>query len=276
MPKPVRAIALALAAPALALSACGSDQPTPASSPAAISPAGAADAAEALLPPVKGASVIEARGPVEAGYRDVRPSYLGRLTLTANCVGDGTITLTVTAIGNAEAGLPQPREVARATAACADDPVAAEVSFDGDPSWDRFVLELADSGSAAGRAGFAYRMTSDAGRPVTAGDMPSPSQALHLTSDAGYGVGSDVSPGGSHYAGSLQERGRYTMAAACVGAGTLDLRVGERRTTVNCSYSPSRHDSAVEWKSGTAPEIHVEYHSTATAPARWAAQFIPR
>ncbi|SNY26163.1 hypothetical protein [Paractinoplanes atraurantiacus] len=273
MPKPVRAITLALAATALVVSACGSEKP----SPGAVFPSGAADAAEALLPPTKAARVFEGGGAVESGYHEVRPSYLGRLTLAVNCVGDGKITLAVAAIGTAEAGSAQPREVGRATADCADDPVAAEVSFDGDPSWDRIALDLVDAESAAGRAGFAYRMTTDAGRPVTAGNLPSPSEALRLTSDAGYGVGSDVSPGsGSQYAGSLQERGRYTVAAACVGSGTLDLRVGDVRTTINCSFSPSRHDSAVDWNSGPAPEISVEYHSTATAPARWAAQFIPR
>jgi hypothetical protein len=70
--------------------------------PAGFSAYGAAEAAQALLSPAEGAILIEDRGPAAPGYHETHAAGPGTLTLSVDCVGDGNITLVVSAAARRE------------------------------------------------------------------------------------------------------------------------------------------------------------------------------
>jgi hypothetical protein len=133
-----------------------------------------------------------------------------------------------------------------------------------------------------GRAGFAYRITSDTGKPLTPADeKANPTYALHLPlnpdpdEDTGYGMGGNVDADATT-ADTAPLHGRYTLAAACAGIGTLYVQAGEQKAVVKCSWPPKRQDFRLGTFSGPDPVVRIVYRSTSRAPADFALQFIPR
>jgi hypothetical protein len=226
-----------------------------------------------LLPPAASVAAIEDSGAVGTGYHRTFPQYVGELTVWLACTGEGQVTLAVSAVPAAETGSVKPRDVARTTAICAAEPVRTD--FFGDPFTASLVFDLAGTGPVE----FAFRVTSDTGDPVSVQDYQQVDLhgAFHLDDggDEGYSVGGAIGPGSEpDYYGPLQEHGDFTVAAACTGLGTLELRVGDHREQVQCSWKPQRHDSKLSWHTGKAPEIYAQYTSASKAPANWAVYFL--
>ncbi|MET3421162.1 hypothetical protein BJ973_000374 [Actinoplanes tereljensis] len=85
------------------------------------------------------------------------------------CTGRGRVTLVVSGVPVGEAG-NNPRELARTTALCAGDTTPGQAVFPGDEFLQNLVFDLTGSDDAIGQAAFAYRITSDTGRPTTSTD----------------------------------------------------------------------------------------------------------
>jgi hypothetical protein len=69
--------------------------------------------------------------------------------------------------------------------------------------------------------------------------------------------------------------GRYKLAAACAGIGTLYLKIGKQKASVKCSWPPRRQDVRLARFSGSEPQISYEYRSTSAFPADFFLQFLP-
>ena len=110
-----------------------------------------------------GPVVFSRRGPVTGVVAVTEQGYLGGLDLQIACAGTGSVTLLVR--GTPDTGSTTRVDVARLTARCSAEPVPAAATF----VLGQFLVmtvELVDSGGARGRAGFAYRATSDSGTPA--------------------------------------------------------------------------------------------------------------
>jgi hypothetical protein len=225
------------------------------------------------LPAAKSTPAIDRAGPVVEAYTETMPNFLGELTLWLSCAGAGRITLMVSTVPYGEAGNGPPIEEARASADCTPDAVPVRTSFVGHMGSKNFLIQLTDSGTAAGRAGFAYRVTSDTGKPILESDEMNPLTVLHLTSDAGLGMGVLLPADGERVGDRIPLHGHYKLAAACAGIGTLYVKIGKQKASVRCSWPPTRQD--IKLARISEPQISYEFRSTSAFPADFYLQFVP-
>jgi len=259
-----------------------SGEPASAAAPAPNDPAQLAGLAHARLPSISATPAFDTQSPVSARYNHAVANYLGELTLWLACAGQGEMTLVGTGKPFGEAGDGPPVELTRAAAVCSADPTPVRATFTTSTAYQGMTFRLVDADSAAGRAGFAYRITSDTGKPLTpTDDEANPTTALHLPldgdpdEDTGYGFGGSIDVDQVHQDTSPLH-GRYTLAAACGGIGTLYVQVGKQRVVVKCSWPPVRKDFRLQPFSGPDPKTRLVYRSTSAAGASFALQFLPR
>lgn len=230
----------------------------------------------------KGGPAIEAADPVTAGYSRQYATYVGNLTFELACAGKGRITLVIEGIPNKETGESAPVEQARATAVCSADPARSAVRFSASKAISYLVVRLADGTDAIGHAGFAYRLTSDAGVLMKPDDkradpgavLPTTGEAVEAKSDLMW-----VHPIDLHMTELPRlTPGTYQLAAACGGSGvaTIQVRSGNRvlvNHDVPCQWQPKRADIAVG-VADSSVSTWVAFRTPAgnTAPARiaWA------
>ncbi|GAA3910364.1 hypothetical protein [Actinoplanes auranticolor] len=237
-----------------------------------------------------GPAVFSRRGPVTGNLSATEQIYLGRIDLQIACAGTGSVTLLVRGRPGSESGSTAPVEVARITARCSATPVPAGATFVLGQFLD-ITVELVDAGSACGRAGFAYRATSDTGKPAARSEANDPSGVLpqDLPPGSGWGGGGEV---GNRrlYAGWEPLNGDFRLAVACAGTGTLRIRLRQARSaadpdgtvfatktwTAPCQYPPRRQDLVVGVISNRQVDLSLTYESTSPAPGDAAYQFLPR
>jgi hypothetical protein len=252
----------------------GAAAPAPAAAPVAVGQL--AERAHAKLATQAPQPAIDRQGPVTAVYRQDSSVYLGTLTLWLACAGSGRITLVVQGLPSSESDLPSPYEMTRSSVTCTEDPVPVRAAIGTADAMTGLVFELADSAGAAGRAGFAYRVTSSTGAPLSPQDgSADPTGALNLTSDAGYGVGVNFRAG-IHYADKVPLHGRYTLAGACAGTGTLYGTVHGRPFKLKCQWPPKRHDIRLPAIYDSTAKLTLDYRAAEADPVQVAIQFIPR
>jgi hypothetical protein len=230
--------------------------------------------AHAALPASAVPAAVEDQGTVRAAYRKYSSSFLGELTLWLACAGDGRITLVVSGAPYAESGTTEPRELFRAPAECADEPVPARSVL---PAYGQMQNLIFDLAGTTGTGGFAYRITSDTGEPLAEGSLDgNPAEALPRTDD-GFSVGGYVHAGESFDGGPAPLKGRYTLMGACNGTGTMYLTIGDQKEQMRCSWPPKRHDFRLgKYFTGEERVLTVEYRSTSTAASQYVLNFVPR
>jgi hypothetical protein len=187
----------------------------------------------------------------------------------------GRITLIVSTVPGGEEGNGPPIEVTRASADCTPDAVPVRSSFIGHMGSKNFLFQLTDSDTAAGRAGFAYRVTSDTGKPMLESDELNPATVLHLRSDAEFGMGVLLPADRERIGDQISLHGRYQLAAACAGIGTLYVKIGKQAASVKCSWPPKRQDFKLARFSADKSQISYEFRSTSAFPADGYLQLIP-
>jgi hypothetical protein len=232
-----------------------------------------------------GPAVFARRGPVTGGETATEQIYLGEINLQLACAGTGSVTLLVRGTPGSENNTTKRTEVARLTAQCSAEPLPAGTKFVLGQFLD-ITVELVDTGSARGNAGFAYRATSDTGRPAARGGLGNdPQDALQLSNDlpagSGWGGGGDLI-GRRVETGFERLDGDFRLAVACAGTGTLHVEVRPARKTtaaktrsVVCRYPPQREDLVL----GVVRDevtLSLRYESSSPAPARIAYQVLPR
>ncbi|MFI5842490.1 hypothetical protein ACIA8K_22560 [Catenuloplanes sp. NPDC051500] len=246
-------------------------------------PVALAEVAHARLPATADARLTEHQGPVTTANLQTRGGdYLGDLTLWVACAGAGRITMTVVGVLHAEA-MGTESEVARIPVDCADDPVPVQARFPGERYRQYLRFDLADTAGAVGAAGFAFRLTSNTGRPMTASDI---SREMSLDDESGHSLASVVGDGdlihqGDAIAGSPTvimpvKAGSYAPVGVCAGLGTLVLLVGEQRQELPCSWPPKRKQLTLAPVTGTGAPVTVEYLSTSSSAALYSIVFVPR
>ncbi len=240
-----------------------------------------------------GPAVFSRRGPVTGLISATEQVYLGEINLQLACAGTGSVTLLVRGTLGSESASSGRPEVARLTARCSAEPLPAGTTF----VLGQFVdvsVEVVDADSARGRAGFAYRATSDTGKPTAAGsEAGDPDLALQLP---------DPLPEGSAWGGSGKVRDRsfssgwerldgdFRLAVACAGTGTLRVTVRQARSaddpegtvvktkahTMTCRYPPARQDIVIGPIRGRQVDLTFRYEAASAAPGEVAYQFLPR
>jgi hypothetical protein len=240
-----------------------------------------------------GPTVFSRRGPVIGVIKAIEQPYVGEINLQVACAGSGAVTLLVRGIPGSESGATAPVEVARLTTRCSADPLPAGTTF----VLGKFLevsVDLVDNQDAQGRAGFAYRATSDTGRPVAAGSEANhPTSALRLP---------DPLPPGSAWGGSgeVTDRrldtgweplnGDFRLAVACAGVGVLHVTVRQARSATDpdgtvisrktfdamCQYPPRRQDFVIGAVHHREVNLTFAYDSTSPAPGNLAYQALPR
>ena len=237
-----------------------------------------------------GPAVFSRRGPVLGVVQATEQIYLGEINLQLACAGTGSVTLLVRGTPGSESASAERVEVARLTAQCSAEPLPAGTTF----VLGQFVditVELVDADSARGRAGFAYRATSDTGTPAARTEANNPNGALpqDLPPGSGWGGGGEVS-GRRFNTGWERLNGDFRLAVACAGTGTLRVRLRQARSaadpdgtvlatktwTAPCQYPPLRQDFVVGVISNRQVDLSLSYESTSPAPGDAAYQFLPR
>ncbi|MEU8612169.1 hypothetical protein AB0C29_29690 [Actinoplanes sp. NPDC048791] len=238
-----------------------------------------------------GAAVFSRRGPVAGIMSATQQIYLGEIDLQIACAGTGSVTLLVRGRPGSESGSTVPVEVARITARCSAAPVPAGTTFVLGQFLD-ITVELVDAESARGRAGFAYRATSDTGRPAARSEANNPSGVLPrdpLPPGSGGGGGGEVGDRRLHV-GWEPLNGDFRLAVACAGTGTLRIRLRQARSaadpegtvlatktwTAPCQYPPRRQDLVVGVIRNRQVDLSLSYESPSPAPGDAAYQFLPR
>ncbi|GLW33381.1 hypothetical protein Areg01_63190 [Actinoplanes regularis] len=218
-------------------------------------------ARRALHESTGGTALFEAAAPVTADYSAAQTAYYGAITLHLACAGTGKITLLVEAREHDAAPY---REIARVDANCSADPKPTSTTFGFDWESDQVVLRLADPGRAAGQAGFAYRATSDTGKPYPArplySGVPNPDSSLispeilkSLMHRGGQGVfGNHKTIGGNVKPTSILSRGgmpdgEYRLLLVCLGSGTVTFELHHKekllfRTEMRCGSPAVRQE----------------------------------
>jgi hypothetical protein len=239
-----------------------------------------------------GPAVFSRRGPVDGLFDATEQIFLGEINLQVACAGTGSVTLLVRGNPGPESGTTERPELARLTAPCSAEPLPAGTSF----VLGQFLnltVELVDAGSARGRAGFAYRATSDTGEPESrSSDSNNPTSALGLPEElppgSGWGGGVDVTGRSSTDWQPL--KGHFRLALACAGTGSLHVTVrlarsaadpegtvtGTKKFDATCEYPPKRQDFVVGSIPGRQVKLSWRYDSASPAPADVAYQFLPR
>lgn len=240
--------------------------------------------AHAALGKAPSTPAVDRQAAVNQNYSQASSRYLGGLTLSAACAGDGSFTLVVSGIPGSESTSSEHVELARITVPCAADPKPVSTDFAADHTYVNLGYELEDiTPGTDSSAGFAYRIVSDTGEPLTdQDDGANPTAALHLTSDAGYGAGLPMN-GGEDQEDVLPSHvtGKIRIAVACAGTGQLRVMLltssggvlGSYSTV--CGWPPERQDFLPPRLSGTV-RYRLSLTSHSEAPADVAIQFIPR
>jgi hypothetical protein len=239
-----------------------------------------------------GPAVFSRRGPVVGLVSATEQIYLGEITLQLACAGTGAVTLLVRGTPGGESTSAERAEVARLTARCSAQPRPAGTTFVLGQYLD-ITVELVDADSARGRAGFAYRATSDTGQPAARGETNNPTSALRLP---------EPLPAGSAWGGSgtLAARvvdtgwepldGDFRLAVACAGTGTLRVLVRQARNAADpegtvvgkqsfaaaCQYPPKRQDFVLGVVRERQVNLSWTYESASPAPADIAYQILAR
>jgi hypothetical protein len=240
-----------------------------------------------------GPAVFSRRGPVAGVMTATEQVYLGEINLQIACAGSGSVTLLVRGTPGTESGKTGRTEVARLTARCSAEPLPEGTTFVLGSFLD-ITVEVVDAGSARGRAGFAYRATSDTGRPAAAGGEASdPQSALRLP--RGLPAGSAWAFGGDatdrrHHTGWQPLEGDLLLAVACAGTGTLHVTIRQASSAaepaatvvatnsfdVACAYPPRRQDLPIGRVRERQVDVSWTYESSSPAPANVAAHFLGR
>jgi hypothetical protein len=217
-------------------------------------PAEMAQLARVTLGPPTGPAPVEKHGEVITGWSTPGETYFGEQTLTAVCVGAGSMTLAVTGVPGSENLSKEPIAIARLEVPCSARPTPVTTRYVAGHGSLSVEYTIVDAESAAGRAGFAFRVrTSDTGEPLSiTDDRANTTTALHLTEEESltqYGFGAPVNPG-RDFEDDLPDwiGGRFKVAAACAGRGTVKVTI--KRSTgktvdsweLPCRWPPQRHD----------------------------------
>jgi hypothetical protein len=247
---------------------------------------------EAVTAGNPGTTVFSRRGPVIGHISATQLPYLGEINLQVACAGTGSVTLLVRGSPGAESGSTAPVEVARLTAQCSAEPLPAGTTF----VLGRFLdvsVDLVDTDTARGRAGFAYRATSDTGTPAVAGSVATnPTVALRLPdplpSGSGWGGGGELTDHlSTHWEGL---NGDFRLAVACAGVGIVHVTVRQARSSADpdgtvistktfdttCQYPPRRQDFIMGAIHNREVNVTFVYDSTSPAPGSVAYQVLPR
>jgi hypothetical protein len=215
---------------------------------------------------------IGSQGPVFADFSRREQVYVPSLTLAVACFGSGRFTMVVNGRPDDQG---RPTELSRAPVVCSTAPVVVKRQFRlPSPITSEIDVRLVE---VAARGEFAYRLTAPRSAYPT-DPLNSPVEAVRwpggtmLFAEAG-----EVSPGrpwGKADAAVLAPGVRYTVAAACAGAGTLVLQtrqpggeVLELRTP--CSWPPGRYAVTTPPTAGGS-SLWVRYESDDPAPAQYA------
>jgi hypothetical protein len=241
--------------------------------------------AKAALGHPAGPVAFEKEAEAEPGWSTSSPRYLGELTLLAACAGTGQLTLAVIGTPGSESLSTDPVEVTRLDVPCAEHPLPVTTRFviEGFVNVDYKLLH-----SPAG-AGFAFRVTSVTGEPLTdQNDEANTTSALHLTEEQsmnGYGLGAAVGYDRRVFQDELPSwiGGRFKVFTACAGLGSIKvqiLRAGGKvvdTETVPCQWPPKRHDWAPARGIGDL-RIRITYlpKTDSRAPVSFAVQFEPK
>jgi hypothetical protein len=250
---------------------------------------GAADKAVTASNP--GPAVFSRRGPVLGVITATEQIYLGEINLQVACAGTGSMTLLVLGTPAGPDMTGERPEVARLTVPCSAEPVPTGTTFVLNQFAD-VTVELIDARSARGRAGFAYRATSDTGRPAARGVANDPLGALRLPTSLPPGTdfagGGPVTEDPSEF-GFQSLNGDYRLALACAGTGRLRITVRQARSAVMpsqtvvatesfeaaCRYPPQRQDFALGAIRNRQVSVTVTYESSSPAPGEFAFHVLP-
>jgi hypothetical protein len=239
-----------------------------------------------------GPAVFTRGGPVVGVFRATEQIFLGEINLQVACAGTGSVTLLVRGTPSSESNTTERTEVARLTVQCSAEPLPAGTTFVLGQFID-ITVELVDADSARGRAGFAYRATSDTGEPATRDGPNNPTAALRLPEEL---------PPGSGWGGGLEVTDRripadwdpldgdFRLALACAGTGSLRVTVRQARSATDpegtvtgtktfdatCGYPPERQDFVIGRIRNRQVNLSWTYESGSPAPARIGYQFLPR
>ena len=237
-----------------------------------------------------GPTVFSRRGPVTGVVTATEQIYLGEINLQIACAGTGSVTLLVRGTPGLESGSTARVEVARLTARCSAEPLTAGTTFVLG-SFLEITVELVDTGSAQGRAGFAYRATSDTGRPAARGEVNNPSGVLPRNPPPGSGWGGGGAVSGRRLdTGWEPLDGDFRLALACAGTGTLRATVQQARSAADpagtvvatetfeaaCQFPPKRQDFVLGAIRNRQVNLTLTYRSSSPAPGDAAFQFLPR
>ncbi|GAA1600602.1 hypothetical protein [Actinoplanes couchii] len=261
-------------------------RPDPAPQPD-ILPAELVQQARNALGEATGPVAVEKSGEVRKGWSYSGDSYLGEQTLTLVCAGAGSVTLAITGTPVSENPSQDPIDISWQVATCSDKPVTVQSQYMSGPGLGSIEYTIV---AVSGTGAFAFRvLTTDTGEPMTTADnRANPTAALHLTeqeSNSQFGMIASV-PADGTFAEELPAwiGGRFTVAAACAGLGTLKVAVKQARDgkTVDtwelpCRWPPKRYD----WKPARgvgALELHVEFEESTESldDADFSFQFAPK
>ncbi|MBG0567894.1 hypothetical protein [Actinoplanes aureus] len=266
------------------------DRPGTEKTPAAISPSPSIGseqfAADALAGITDAGAGFDVAAPVAAGYRRTESMVMPRLVLRAACVGAGQITLVVTGDVTGDLGNRfEDVELARVPLSCGAAPAPVTRKINASLA-NVLTFRLESAGSAAGRAGFAYRVTAEGGASLAPNDIAASVAALVGLDDAGNTRFGGGAPENEPFDGSFHiESGkaefpageRYILAMACRGKGTygLQIRRGGKvlaEHSVECSWPPRRREFVIEKPLGKNVEFWGRYRAGAgeRAETGWA------
>ncbi|MBW6432748.1 hypothetical protein KZ829_03205 [Actinoplanes hulinensis] len=228
-------------------------------------------------------TAVEKAAEVTPNWSASSAVYFGVLTLHAACAGTGKITLAVMGNPGSESQLTEPIELARLKVPCSErpEPVRTDFEMGGVIGIDYKIVENA---TAPRSAGFAFRLTSDTGEPLTVTDSRANARnALNLTSDKGFGVGGGKTAGPRGWKDDLPSHvgTDFRILAACTGHGTLVVEIlkksGKAVDTVRvpCHWPPKRYDFESTRGSGDL-YYRISYDHTAGSSTDLAVQFVPK
>jgi hypothetical protein len=197
---------------------------------------------------------IDVAVPVEAGYRKEHGDFIGDLTLQAACAGPGRFELTV---DGQENRTTEWRLIRKMWVQCSADPVPVSTEFAMTSPYSYYRFRLANVATNLEnnrKSGFAYRITSNTGVPISGQDTPNKIFNVDRRLDlAGRNVMSAASSRsrraepGFHSAPQLPT-GRYILVVKCSGTGTALLVVRQAGKVVTNFEAPCA------WPGGTQVE----------------------
>ncbi|MFC7530522.1 hypothetical protein [Actinoplanes sp. GCM10030250] len=233
----------------------------------------AATALRTLTSKDTNAAGMDVSSPVVAGYERTERMFLPRLKLDAACAGTGTITLVVTGdMLNDKLNRFKDRELTRIPVRCEPKPVPVSWELNAGVL-EEITFSLADVGAAAGRAGFAYRVTERNGAPMAPNDpLAGVRTVLGMedgTPSRAGGSTPETEPGKtfgeeSQHAEFPDER--YTLALACGGTGTYTLQIRRdgrvlAEHAVECAWPPARRDFRIDGALGKDVSFWSRYEA---------------